>query len=153
MFRGPPLPLSPAVRLSELLSLSPPPEQLGAWIRGRVSQLHIRRLPPWSCATVVASADLGFLLGRCTRIAVREEKHTVVVSAEALIQWRALQVVTGTPYLPGPERLKAMFPGSVASEKRLLIPIGLHSPEEVLARCVAEGVNVAGSRIVYRGSW
>lgn len=149
MFHGPPLPLSPDVPLSDLLAYSHPPGQLGAWIRGSTHRLHIHKVPPsWRCP-VLASTDLGFLLGRCEEVAVREGERTIVLASEAVIQWRALQVATAMPYLPGLERLRAVFPQLRASWNGLQIPIPTQSPEEVLARCLAEGIQITGSRIVY----
>lgn len=150
MYRGSPLPLSPDVPLSELLAFSCPP-QLGAWIRGGVSRLHIHEVPHGTRSRVLASSDLGFLLGCCARVALREGARTVVLAAEMVIQWRALQVATATPYLPGLERLRALFPGLQSTGNGLLIPVPTQSPEEVLAQCLAEGVRVTGSRVVYLG--
>jgi hypothetical protein len=98
---------------------------------------------------VLASSDLGFLLGRCSRVAVREGERTIVLASETVIRWRALQVATATPHLPGLERLEAMFPGLRNSTDGCLVPVRDESPEEVLAMFVAEGVRVAASRIVY----
>lgn len=96
------------------------------------------------------SADLGFLLGRCSRVAIREGNEPIVVSVEVLIQWRALQVVAATPYLPGLKRLSAIFPGLQPIPAGFQVPLPTRSSEEVLAECVAQGIPVAGSRIVYR---
>jgi hypothetical protein len=73
-----------------------------------------------------------------------------VLEAEAVIEWRTLQVVTATPYLPGIEGLSARFPGLRPSSSGLMVPINRRSSEEVLAECLAIGIQVAGSRIVYR---
>jgi hypothetical protein len=151
MFHGPPLPLSPEVPLSELLAFTHPHRQLGAWIRGGVSRLHIHRVPQGSPCSVLASADLGFLLGRCVEVAVREGERTIVLASEIVIGWRALQVATATPYLPGLDRLEALFPGLRSTTNGFLVPVGKESPEEVLALCLEEGVRVSGSRIVYGG--
>ena len=98
---------------------------------------------------MLASADLGFLLGHCTHVALREGERTIVLAAETVIQWRALQVATATPYLPGLERLRTLFPRLDAIGNGLLIPLHRRSPEEVLARCLEEGVRITGSRVVY----
>ena len=84
-------------------------------------------------------------------VAVREGERTIVLASEAVIQWRALQVATAMPYLPGLERLRALFPQLRTSLNGLRIPILTQSPEEVLARCLAEGIRITGSRIVYAG--
>ena len=151
MFHGPLLPLSPNVPLSELLGYSRPPGPLGAWIRGGVFRLYIHKIPQRSRCPVLASADLGFLLGRCAQVAVRESALTVVLASETVIHWRALQVVTGAPYLPGLDRLEEMIPGLRAATNGFLVPVRRESPEEVLATFVAEGVRIIGSRIVYGG--
>ena len=82
-------------------------------------------------------------------VAVREGYRTIVLASEMVIQWRALQVATATPYLPGLARLQALFPGLHAAPNGFLVPVPKESPEEVLARCVEEGVRVTGSQIVY----
>jgi hypothetical protein len=157
MFHGPPLPLSPDVPLSQLLAFTRPPRQLGAWIRGSVTRLHIHKVLQGPQCSVLASADLGFLLGRCGEVAVREGEQTIVLASELVIGWRALQVATATPYLPGLDRLGALFPGLCSTTSGFLVPVGKGSAEAVLATCVAEGVQVSGSQIVYPrpngGSW
>lgn len=152
MFHGSPLPLSPDVPLSELLALTRPARQLGAWIRGSVSRLHIHSVPQGSRCSVLASADLGFLLRRCMEVAVRERDCTIVLASETVIEWRALQVATATPYLPGLARLQALFPGLHATSNGFLVPVRKESPEEVLALCLEEGMRVTGSRILYWGA-
>ena len=140
MFHGPPLPLSPDVTLRELLGYGRPPAQLGAWIRGA---------PHLGCS-VLASADLGFLLKRCAEVAVREGNRTTVLASETVIEWRALQVATSTPYLPGLDRLQALFPGLRSNPNGFLVPVVKQSAEEVLALFLEEGMRVNGSRIVYQ---
>lgn len=150
MFQGPILPLSPAVTLRELLVHGRLPGQIGAWIRGRVSPLHIHQVPAHSRCSVLASADLGFLLRRCMEVAVREGKQTIVLASEMVIEWRALQVATATPYLPGLDRLRTLFPGLQMMPNGFLVPVAKQSAEEVLALCLEEGMQVRGSRVVYR---
>lgn len=150
MFHGPPLPLSPDVTLRELLGYSRPPIQLGAWIRGGVCRMHIHEVPPRSRCSVLASADLGFLLMRCTEVAVREGNRTVVLASETVIEWRALQVAMATPYLPGLDRLQELFPGLRSTPNGFLVPVVKQSAEEVLALCLEEGMRINGSRIVYQ---
>ena len=70
---------------------------------------------------------------------------------DTVIQWRALQIATATPYLPGFARLQTLFPGLQVTTSGFLIPMRKESPEEVLALCVEEGMRVTGSRIVYVG--
>lgn len=149
MFSGPPLPLSPDLSLTELFAHAHPSQTLGAWVHPSDHPLRIYQISPVARRRVLASGDLGFLLARCRHIALREGEHSVVLEAETVIQWRALQVATATPYLPGLARLEAMFPGLHATTKGLLVPVGRESPEEVLAVCLEEGVGVKGSRIVY----
>jgi hypothetical protein len=61
-----------------------------------------------------------------------------------------LEVVLGTPYLPPPRQLRALFPAVRAEPGTLAVPLGLGSAEEVLAVCAAERVPVVSSSIVYR---
>ena len=86
---------------------------------------------------------------RCVEVAVREGDSTIILASEMVIEWRALQVATATPYLPGLARLQALFPGLHAGTNGFLVPVPKESPEEVLALCVEEGVRVTGSQIVY----
>jgi hypothetical protein len=155
MFQGPLLPLSPDVTLRELLDHGGPPGEIGAWIRGGVcrlhmQRLHIHRIPSHSQCSVLASADLGFLLRRCGEVAVREGDGTIVLSSEMVIEWRALQVATATPYLPGLDRLEALFPGLRSTANGFLVPVAKRSAEEVLALCLEQGMQVSGSRVVYQ---
>jgi hypothetical protein len=149
MLHGPPLPLSTRHSLSELLAHARPSEALGAWVRGCSRGQHIVRIGCAAACRVLASPDLGFLLNRCDRILVRDGELPVVVGAETLIAWRSLQVATATPYLHGLERLRMLFPDFECNDKALLVPLGVRRPEEVLASCLAEGIQVTGSRVVY----
>ena len=149
MFLGPPLPLSPDLPLTELLAYARPPGPLGAWVRPCVRTLRVYHLSPLARGWVLASPDLGFLLARCNHVAVREGERLVVLEVETVIHWRALQVATATPYLPGLARLQALFPGLHATTSGFLVPVRKESPEEVLALCLEEGMRVTGSRIVY----
>ena len=53
------------------------------------------------------------------------------------------------PYLPSLERLRVLFPQLRVSSNGLQIPVLTQSPEEILARCLAEGIQIRGSRVVY----
>lgn len=149
MFLGPPLPLSPDLPLSELLARARFPGPLGAWVRPCIRTLRVHQLSPPACRWVLASPDLGFLLTRCNHIAIREGERLVVLEAERVIHWRALQVATATPYLPGLARLQGLFPELHATASGFVVPVRKESAEEVLALCVEEGMLVTGSRIVY----
>jgi hypothetical protein len=149
MFAGAPLPLSPDVRLSHLLALTRPGDPLGAWVSTCRHRLRIYRVEQPTFRQVLACADLGFLLGRCARVAVREGRHVRVLASQSVIHWRALQVATAIPYLPGVERMRALFPRLYATPGGFRVPLHTESAEEVLARCVSEGLRVTGSVIVY----
>lgn len=75
-----------------------------------------------------------------------------MLGANVLIGWRALQVVTGTPYLPCEERLNEVFPGAQVNDTGFLVPVESRTPEDVLADCLTHGIPVAGSRMSYRAS-
>lgn len=152
MFDGPPLPLSPHTPISQLLSLAGPSGVFGVWIRARIHRLHIYDVNRRRLCSLLVSHDLGYLLGRCSRVALREGERTRVLPADMVIHWRALQVSTALPHLPGIESLLAEFPDLESSVTELLIPLGFSSPEEVLARCSGQGVRITGSRIVYMRS-
>jgi hypothetical protein len=150
MYAGPPLPLPPHLPLRQLWGHAQTSEWLGAWMRGSIHEFRFHKTSDNHRGSILVSSDLGFLLGRCSRIALREQTELVVLETELLIQWRALQVVTGSPYLPGLERLNSVFPGAHPNPAGFQVPIPTQSPEEVLAECVAHGIQVAGSRIIYR---
>ena len=147
MFVGAPLPLSPDVTLATLLSWAGS-SSLGAWVRAAGSRLRLYRARTGE-GPVLASSDLGLLLGCCARVAVRQGELTRVLSSEALIHWRVLQIVTATPYLPGYDRLRRTFPTMEATPTGLLVGLNEATPEEVLAHCVSAGIRVAGSVISY----
>jgi hypothetical protein len=149
MFAGAPLPLSPDVSLSQLLALTSRADPLGAWVSACRHRVRIYRSAQPALRQVLASSDLGFLLGRCAQVAVREGSQVKVLPSDAVIHWRALQVATATPYLPSLDRMRALFPRMQVTSTGFEISLHAGSPEEVLARCVSEGVRVTGSRVVY----
>jgi hypothetical protein len=149
MFSGPPLPLSSDLPLNFLLDNVRPSETLGAWVRHSTQRLILHDTIRGG-GRILVSADLGFLLGRCNRVALRERSAPVILEAETVIEWRTLQVITGLPHLPGVERLVQQFPDIIrCGSLGFLIPIPVRSPEEVLAECLANGIDVSGSRVVY----
>jgi hypothetical protein len=148
MFSGPPLPLPSDLSLNFLLGRVRASETLGAWVR-RSTQLRVHNTTGTG-GRILVSADLGFLLGRCNRVALREASTPVILDADTVIRWRTLQVITGLPYLPGMARLARQFPGIIhPGPLEVLIPIATGSPEEVLAECLAAGMQVSGSRVIY----
>ncbi len=147
MLHGAPSQLLPAILLHRLLALARPGELLGAWIRRGRHALRLRA----EGRSLLAGSDLGALLRRCNRIAIRHHGEVLVVEAERLIAWRTLQVVAGTPYLPDQRELQALFPELEIRGSSFMLPIGLCSPEEALAACIAAKVPVVASWIEYRG--
>src|SRR3954451_14713915 len=111
MSSGPPLQLPPDLPLHSLFPFAAPPGLLGAWVRESRCAVHLYEADAGVTGRVLVSHDLGYLLGRCSRIALREGENLVVLPADSVIQWRALEVVTTSPYLRGIERLRALFPG------------------------------------------
>jgi hypothetical protein len=134
--------------LCHVLALDQAPETLGAWVRTSARSFHICEIAGHA-RRVLVSPDLGFLLAHCNRVAVREGEQPVVLETEVLIQWRALQVATATPYLPGLERLRGVFPDLQVTMGGVVVPLARRTPEEVLARCVAERLPVKGSCLLY----
>jgi hypothetical protein len=150
MFFGPPLPLPSDLPLNFLLAELRHSEILGAWVRCSAHELRIHDTARISGGRVLVSPDLGLLLGRCNRVALREGSAPVILNADTVIRWRTLQVITALPHLPGLERLAQQFPGIIqCGPLGLLVPIPTGSPEEVLAECLATGIQVTGSRVVY----
>jgi hypothetical protein len=149
MLSGPPLPLSHDIPLHQLLIHASQPGTLGAWVRGSVRTLLLYEAGTGATHRLLLGPDLGYLLSRCDRIALRMGAGPVVLETDAVIQWRALQVVTASPYLAGLERLSALFPGLQPSGTGLFVPLPAGSPEQVMAELLASGVQIVGSWIVY----
>lgn len=149
MFPGSPSPLRPTVPLRALIDLVRPGEVLGAWVRDCRN--------PCRCRTslqigrfLLAASDLGLLLHHCRRVAVWDH-GVVAVESTRLIRCRVLQIVLGTPYLPPPSQLRALYPAIRLEGHTIALPIGLGSAEEALSLCVTEKIPVLGSRIEYHG--
>jgi hypothetical protein len=152
MFSGPPLPLSPDTPLQQLLALADSTGAIGAWLRGGKHSLSIYGSNVEGCR-ILLSSDLGSLLGRCNRVIVRQGSRPVAIDSVRLIEWRSLQVVTATPYLPGVAHLREQFAGTRLTPEGVLVPmLSRYSPEEILAECVAAGLPVRGSQVVYVGN-
>ena len=147
MLPGAPCQLLPRISLLAVLGHARPGELLGVWLRGCPRPLRLRAA---RCA-LLASADLGLLLRRCGRVAVRDGRRIAVLDAQRLIGWRTLQIVTGAPFLPGLEDLRVLFPDLRVTGSRIAVPLGLGSAEEALALCAAEQLPVLASWIDYRG--
>jgi hypothetical protein len=122
---------------------------LGAWVRESRCALHLYEAASGIAGRVLVSPDLGYLLGRCSRVALREGEHVMVLPAESVIHWRSLQVVTSSPYLSGIARLSALFPGLLLDGSGFTLPLLTHSVDAVLAECLTQRVSVSESRIVY----
>lgn len=151
MLSGPPLPLHNNLRLADLVALAGDSTGVGAWVRSGSRQAALHLICQGRSNRILVSSDLGRLLRWCQRIAVRAGPRPLVLDAELLLQWRTLQVITAMPYLPALERLKDQFPGlRVLPGSGLAVPIGAGSPEAVLAELLSGGIEVSGSRVVYR---
>lgn len=151
MLSGPPLPLHNNLRLADLVALARGSTGFGAWIRSGPDHTLLHLICQGRSTRILVSRDLGRLLRCCQRIALRAGREALVVDAELLLQWRTLQVITAVPYLPGLERLKDRFPGlQVLPGAGLAVPIRGWSPEAVLAELLSSGIEVGGSRVVYR---
>ncbi len=79
-------------------------------------------------------------------------QHVRALPNRTAIHCRALQVFTASPYSPGLERLQVLFPRLQVTIGGFQVPLHAESAEEVLSRCVSEGVRVTGSRVVYSGT-
>jgi hypothetical protein len=149
MLSGPPLPLPHDIPLQQLLSHARQPGMLGAWVRGSTRALHVYEVGRGVVHRLLVDPDLGHLLSRCDRIALREGTQPVVLDACAIIGWRVLQVVTATPYLPSLERLKEILPGAHLESSGFRVSVSSRLPEQVLAECLTYGIRVKESRIIY----
>ena len=152
MLSGPPLPLPRDIPLHQLLACARHPGTLGAWVCGSVRTLHVYEARRQVARRLLIAPDLGHLLSRCDWIVLREGDHALVLEASAVIQWRSLQVVTATPFLPCPERLNQLFPGAEVEAAGFLVPLSNRAPELILSDCVRNGIPVRKSQIVYSPS-
>ena len=151
MLPGPPTPLLPAVSLRALLDLAPPGEVLGAWVRGCRRVLRLQTGGCGHVSHILATHDLGFLLRRCARIAIRAGPNIVVITAERLIAWRTLQIVVSAPYLPDLQQLRTLYPGLRVNGCRIAVTIGHDSGQAALALCAARRVPVSATWVDYSG--
>jgi hypothetical protein len=149
MFPGSPARLRPGVALRSLLSLAHPGAVLGVWVRGCRGPAAIRCRGPSGVRHLLAAEDLGYLLRRCGRIAVRDGEQITLVPSGVLLGWRVLEIVLAAPYLPAPGQLHALFPTARIREGVVALPLGLGSAEEALALCAAGQLPVTASRIGY----
>ena len=147
MFPGSPAPLPPATPLAALLNLVAPGTTAGVWLRGG-SAARVLQLP--GARRVTVAPDLGVLLRRCERIVVRHGGRLDLLSASQLVRCRVLEIVLGTPFLPAPAQLRALYPTLAEGPRGYAIPIGLGSAEEALAICAVERMPVRSTRIGYR---
>jgi hypothetical protein len=145
---GSPAPLLPSSPLGWVLRAARRGERIGVWVRGIGPRVRLGGAMATG-AHLTLSGDLGALLRRCHRIAIRQGVDPVLLPADELIGLRVLEVVLGLPCLPPPERLRALYPGLRVHEGVLALPIGRDSPEEALGLCAADRIPVAGSRIRY----
>ena len=150
MLSGPPLPLPHDIPIHQLLAYARQPGILGAWVRGSVRTLHLYESASGGSRRLLIDPDLGHLLSRCDRVALREGGRAVVLDAEAVIRWRVLQVVTATPHLPPVERLNEIFPGAQLSRSGFQVAMSSQTPEHILAECLTHGIPVRESWIIYR---
>ena len=146
MLPGAPSRLPPSYPLRRALGYAHPGEPLGAWVRSVRWSLHLRA---GGCALLVAT-DLGYLLRRCRQVLLRVEQRPAVLTADTLIEWRTLQIVVGTPFLPPPHVARGIFPGLSLAHGRLSLRLGLDAPEAALAACAAARLPVSASWIEYR---
>jgi hypothetical protein len=149
MFPGSPAPLPPNVRLTTVVQFARAGSVLGVWGR------ECGRVKVWRLAgrrALVVGRDLGGLLRRCDRVVVRDGDRVVALATSLLIRWRVLEIVLGTPFLPPPAQLRALFPGLRSAPGSFAIPIGLGSAEEALAVCAWERIPIVSTRIAYLGT-
>ncbi|HYF38911.1 MAG TPA: hypothetical protein VD930_04415 [Gemmatimonadales bacterium] len=150
MLPGSPLPLASDFLVRRLFPLLHPQLSTGAWLRGATNHLRLIVQGRDRAGQVLIAGDLGLLLGRCGWVIVRLGADAVRLKSELLIRWRALQVVTATPYLPCPHRIQHLFPDAEVDGRGFRVPTHSCSPEAVLAECLRQGIPVAETRIIYR---
>ena len=151
MFPGSPARILPTWPLRNLLPLAARGAVLGVWLRGCTRPQAIRCRGFDGSRHLLASDDLGYLLGRCRHVALRDGGALRAVPAGELLRCRVLEIVLAAPYLPAPKQLRELFPTARVCEGLVALPLGLGSPEEALALCAAERLPVSATRIAYRG--
>ena len=151
MFPGSPARILPTWPLRFLVPLATRGTPLGVWLRGCVRPQAVRCRGPGGLRHLLVSDDLGYLLSRCGRVALRDGDVVRAVSARVLLGCRVLEIVLATPYLPPPHQLRRLFPAARVAEGVVALPLGLGSAEEALALCAAERLPVSATRIAYRG--
>ena len=152
MFPGSPARIRASWPLRLLFPLAGPGAVLGVWLRGCTTPRAVRCRGPDGPRQLLLSDDLGYLLCRCTRIALRDGEAVRAVPAGVVMGCRVLEIVLAAPYLPPPRQLRALFPAARLRESVISLPLGLGSPEEALALCAAEGLPVSATRITYTGT-
>ena len=150
MLSGAPLPLPPEFPLRRLLRIIGHEYRAGVWVRDSGPPHRLTISADGRSLAVTLGQDLGQLLHSCRRIVVQQKSLPLLVSARELIRWRALQVVLDAPDPSFLQRLKEVFPEAELGPGGGRIPIRGSSPEEILASCLARGISVMESRIVYR---
>jgi hypothetical protein len=150
MLTGAPLPLPPEFPLRQLIPMINGKRLVGAWVRDSGARHQLTITADGRCVALIIGEDLGQLLRCCSHIILRAGSGPVVTAAESVIQWRALQVVTASPYLPRPEQLRELFPDAEVQPAGFTVPTRNRSPEEVLSDCILHGIPVMESRVVYR---
>ena len=151
MFPGSPARILPAWPVRCLLPLAAGRGVLGVWLRGCVRPQPIRCHTPAGPCQLLAADDLGYLLGRCSQVALRDGGRVRIVPASVVLGWRVLEIVLAAPYLPPPHQLRKLFPTARLCEGVVALPLGFGSAEEALALCAAEGLPVSATRIAYAG--
>jgi hypothetical protein len=152
MFPGSPARILPTWPLQALLPLAARNAVLGVWLRGCGRPLKVRCRAPRGPCHFLVSEDLGYLLRRCARVALRDGEAVRAVPAGDLVGCRVLEIVLAAPYLPPPHQLRELFPDARVREGVVALPLGLGSAEEALALCAAEGLPVSASSIAYVGA-
>src|SRR3954465_15235642 len=115
MLDAPVLPLLPEYPLAQLVGLidtNDAREPLGAWLAGVDDAVSICVTARGGCCRMLLSGDLGLLLARCSRVAVRQGCQPRIVATEALLRCRALEVGITRGSAQNPERLQEIFPGA-----------------------------------------
>src|SRR4051794_34548009 len=113
MLNGPLLPLLPEYPLAQLVGLIDTPdvrEPLGAWVTGIDAAISICVTARGRCGRMLLSGDLGLLLGRCRRVAVRQGAQSHVLTADAIMRLRTLEVGITKESAQNSERLQEIFP-------------------------------------------
>jgi energy-coupling factor transporter ATP-binding protein EcfA2 len=103
-------------------------------------------------AIVIATRDMARVRSLAARAFTLASGKLTEVSLATHAVERSLELSVSSP-IPDYERLSTRIHGVIRRGDRLHIPLGHHSPEEILSHCRTLGIAVNHSRVVAAHHW